>query len=260
MKWSRERARRLEWTTDESQVRLIDHRLRWESSAGRERRRVKAQTWAFGRRARVRRAARHRWSTKHLGRPGKKLSPQLTAACGASASGKCGNRLPKRIWGRVRCWPTLRSWRTRKTAILDAVIVRSGVRGLRVEDVAGTAGVAVSLLYTTLIRATGLCVRRSITPLVARRIGDGQSDGSVRSGCDRWACAEALTSLVDGLSARWLAPSDVEAGGRAAEPADPRPERASQTHMARHPARRPGGRGSSRAHVRLGPVLRRFEV
>jgi hypothetical protein len=31
-------------TTDESQVGLIDHRLSWESSSGRERRRVKAQT------------------------------------------------------------------------------------------------------------------------------------------------------------------------------------------------------------------------
>ena len=38
----------------------------------------------------------------------------------------------------------------RKTAILDAaiaVIARRGVRGLRVEEVAGEAGVAVSLLY-----------------------------------------------------------------------------------------------------------------
>jgi AcrR family transcriptional regulator len=38
----------------------------------------------------------------------------------------------------------------RKTAILDAaiaVIARHGIRGLRVEEVAGAAGVAVSLLY-----------------------------------------------------------------------------------------------------------------
>jgi AcrR family transcriptional regulator len=164
----------------------------------------------------------------------------------------------------------------RKTAILDAaiaVIARSGVRGLRVEDVAATAGVAVSLLYYHFGTRNGLvraaldhaneraashcaraakegcgygAVRRMLlsefddvphvretsvvwgevlasavfdselrdelraanetwVALVARRIGDGQSDGSVRSGCDRWACAEALTSLVDGLSARWLA-------------------------------------------------------
>jgi len=163
----------------------------------------------------------------------------------------------------------------RKTAILDAaiaVIARNGVRGLRVEDVAETAGVAVSLLYyhfgtrNGLVRAAldhaneraaSQCarveescgyarVRRMLlsefddlphvretsvvwgevlasavfdselrdqlraandswVALVARRIGDGQSDGSVRSDCDRWACAECLTSLVDGLSARWLA-------------------------------------------------------
>jgi AcrR family transcriptional regulator len=162
----------------------------------------------------------------------------------------------------------------RKTAILDAaiaVIARNGVRGLRVEDVAETAGVAVSLLYYHFDTRAGLVraaldhanerashcarveegcgfgrVRRMLlsefddlphvretsvvwgevlasavfdselrdqlrpaneawVALVARRIGDGQSDGSVRSDCDRWACAECLTSLVDGLSQRWLA-------------------------------------------------------
>ena len=162
----------------------------------------------------------------------------------------------------------------RKTAILDAaiaVIARNGVRGLRVEDVAETAGVAVSLLYYHFGTRSGLVraaldhanerashcarveescgygrVRRMLlsefddlphvretsvvwgevlasavfdaelrdqlrpaneawVALVARRIGDGQSDGSVRADCDRWACAECLTSLVDGLSARWFA-------------------------------------------------------
>jgi AcrR family transcriptional regulator len=164
----------------------------------------------------------------------------------------------------------------RKTAILDAaiaVIARNGVRGLRVEDVAETAGVAVSLLYYHFGTRSGLvraaldhaneraasqyaraaeegcgygAVRRMLlsefddvphvretsvvwsevlasavfdaelrdqlraanetwVALVARRIGDGQGDGSVRSDCDRWACAECLTSLVDGLSARWFA-------------------------------------------------------
>ena len=47
LRQDRERWRRLRlplWTTDESQVGLIDHHLSWESSSGRERRRVKAQT------------------------------------------------------------------------------------------------------------------------------------------------------------------------------------------------------------------------
>lgn len=57
----------------------------------------------------------------------------------------------------------LRPVTDRKTAILDAaiaVIARQGVRGLRVEEVAKQAGVAVSLLYyhfgtrTGLVRAT----------------------------------------------------------------------------------------------------------
>lgn len=164
----------------------------------------------------------------------------------------------------------------RKTAILDAaiaVIARRGVRGLRVEEVAAAAGVAVSLLYyyfdtrDGLVRATldhanertaampdrgsdaasgYAAVERMLlgefdrspqvretsvvwgevlasavfdpdlrdqlkaanetwVDLVARRIRDGQGDGSIRADGDPRASAERLTATVDGLSARWLA-------------------------------------------------------
>lgn len=165
----------------------------------------------------------------------------------------------------------------RRSAILDAaiaVIARRGVRGLRVEQVAAEAGVAVSLLYyyfdnrNGLVRATldhaneraatttrapegasltgreavertllaelddGAGVRdtsvvwgevlasavfepdlrdqlreatRTWVELVAGAIREGLEDGSIRAGVDPDACAERLTALVDGLSARWLA-------------------------------------------------------
>jgi len=41
--------------------------------------------------------------------------------------------------------------------------------------------------------------------LVAGAIRGGLADGSIRAGIDADACAERLTALVDGLSARWLA-------------------------------------------------------
>jgi AcrR family transcriptional regulator len=41
--------------------------------------------------------------------------------------------------------------------------------------------------------------------LVAGTIAEGVEDGSVRGDVDAQACAERLTALVDGLSARWLA-------------------------------------------------------
>jgi AcrR family transcriptional regulator len=165
----------------------------------------------------------------------------------------------------------------RRSAILDAaitVIARRGVRGLRVEQVAAEAGVAVSLIYyyfdnrNGLVRATlehaneraastvrptdgatvtgrerversllaeldaGDHVRdtsvvwgevlasavfepdlreqlreasRTWSELVADTIAEGVEDGSVRGDVDAQACAERLTALVDGLSARWLA-------------------------------------------------------
>jgi AcrR family transcriptional regulator len=158
----------------------------------------------------------------------------------------------------------------RKGAILDAaigVIARRGVRGFRVEQVAGQAGVAVSLLYyyfgsrnglvratldhaneraaTTVRAATG---RETVaatllgefdpdardtsvvwgevlasamfepelqdqlrdasgawTDLVADAIVAGIEDGSIPSGVDALESAERLTTMVEGLSARWLA-------------------------------------------------------
>jgi AcrR family transcriptional regulator len=167
--------------------------------------------------------------------------------------------------------------RDRRGAILDAaikVIARRGVRGLRVEQVAAEAGVAVSLIYyyfdnrNGLVRATlehaneraattvragdggtatgraklersllaelddGAEVRdtsvvwgevlasavfepdlrdqlreasRTWSELVAGAIEEGIADGSIRADVDAQACAERLTALVDGLSARWLA-------------------------------------------------------
>ena len=165
----------------------------------------------------------------------------------------------------------------RRSAILDAaitVIARRGVRGLRVEQVAAEAKVAVSLLYyyfdnrNGLVRATlehaneraaatvrptghatvtgrekaeasllaelddGDHVRdtsvvwgevlasavfepelrdqlreasQTWSNLVANAIEEGVQDGSIRGDVDADACAERLTALVDGLSARWLA-------------------------------------------------------
>jgi AcrR family transcriptional regulator len=163
----------------------------------------------------------------------------------------------------------------RRSAILDAaikVIARRGVRGLRVEQVAAEAKVAVSLIYYYfdnrggLVRATlehaneraastvrtaergtgrdkaessllaelddGDGVRdtsvvwgevlasavfepelraqlreasQTWSDLVAEAIAEGIADGSVRGDVDAKACAERLTALVDGLSARWLA-------------------------------------------------------
>ena len=163
----------------------------------------------------------------------------------------------------------------RRSAILDAairVIARRGVRGLRVEQVAAEAKVAVSLLYyyfdnrNGLVRATlehaneraattvrtaehgtgrdkaessllaelddGDHVRdtsvvwgevlasavfepelraqlreasETWSDLVAEAIAEGIADGSIRGDVDAKACAERLTALVDGLSARWLA-------------------------------------------------------
>jgi AcrR family transcriptional regulator len=163
----------------------------------------------------------------------------------------------------------------RRSAILDAaikVIARRGVRGLRVEQVASEAKVAVSLLYyyfdnrNGLVRATlehaneraattartaergtgrdkaessllaeldaGDDVRdtsvvwgevlasavfepelraqlreasQTWSDLVADAIAEGIADGSIRHDVDAQACAERLTALVDGLSARWLA-------------------------------------------------------
>jgi AcrR family transcriptional regulator len=43
------------------------------------------------------------------------------------------------------------------------------------------------------------------TDLVASAIEEGVADGSVRADVDARACAERLTALVEGLSARWLA-------------------------------------------------------
>ena len=165
----------------------------------------------------------------------------------------------------------------RRSAILDAaikVIARRGVRGLRVEQVAGEASVAVSLIYyyfdnrnglvrstlehaneraaTTVRSAEGASVTgreaversllaelddgdhirdtsvvwgevlasavfepelraqlreasRTWSDLVAGTIEEGVQDGSIRGDVDASACAERLTALVDGLSARWLA-------------------------------------------------------
>ena len=165
----------------------------------------------------------------------------------------------------------------RRSAILDAaikVIARRGVRGLRVEQVASEAKVAVSLLYyyfdnrNGLVRATlehaneraattvrtgesgrvsgrekaeasllaelddGDHVRdtsvvwgevlasavfepelrdqlreasETWSRLVAGAIEEGLQDGSIGGDVDAKACAERLTALVDGLSARWLA-------------------------------------------------------
>jgi AcrR family transcriptional regulator len=43
------------------------------------------------------------------------------------------------------------------------------------------------------------------TDLVAGAIQDGVEDGSIRPDVDARGCAERLTALVEGLSARWLA-------------------------------------------------------
>ncbi len=43
------------------------------------------------------------------------------------------------------------------------------------------------------------------TDLVARAIESGVEDGSIPADVDAQGCAERLTALVDGLSARWLA-------------------------------------------------------
>lgn len=164
----------------------------------------------------------------------------------------------------------------RRSAILEAaikVIARRGVRGLRVEQVAAEAGVAVSLIYyyfdnrNGLVRATlehaneraatvagptdgavsgREAVERTLlaefndgdhvrdtsvvwgevlasavfepdlrdqlreagqtwSELVAAGIAEGVHDGSIPGDVDACACAERLTALVDGLSARWLA-------------------------------------------------------
>jgi AcrR family transcriptional regulator len=165
----------------------------------------------------------------------------------------------------------------RRSAILEAaieVIARRGVRGLRVEQVAAEAGVAVSLIYyyfdnrNGLVRATlehaneraatvassaegtalsgREAVERSLlaelgdddhvrdtsvvwgevlasavfepdlrdqlreasdtwSELIAAAIAEGVRDGSIPAGVDADECAERLTALVDGLSARWLA-------------------------------------------------------
>ena len=152
------------------------------------------------------------------------------------------------------------------------MIARRGVRGLRVEQVAAEAGVAVSLIYyyfdnrNGLVRATlehaneraatraataarrpaarrppracspssttatacatrrscgarclprrcsspscaTSCARRARPGSDARggRDREGVEDGSVAGDVDPHACAERLTALVDGLSARWLA-------------------------------------------------------
>jgi AcrR family transcriptional regulator len=164
----------------------------------------------------------------------------------------------------------------RRRAILDAaiaVIARRGVRGLRVEQVAAEARVAVSLIYyyfdnrNGLVRATlehaneraattaragdggatgrekaaasllgeldagdhvrdtsvvwGEVLASAVfepdlrdqlreasatwSTLVAGTIAEGVEDGSIPGDVDPQACAERLTALVDGLSARWLA-------------------------------------------------------
>jgi AcrR family transcriptional regulator len=163
----------------------------------------------------------------------------------------------------------------RKTAILDAaisVIARDGVRGVPVEEIAASAGVAVSLLYyyfdtrdglvraaldhatervlemparadgrhghravermllaeldespqvreTSVVRGEVLAAavfdpdlrdqlraaNEAWVSLIADRIREGQSDGSIGSDLDARACAERLTALVDSLSSRWLA-------------------------------------------------------
>jgi AcrR family transcriptional regulator len=140
----------------------------------------------------------------------------------------------------------------RRQAILDAaiaVIARRGVRGLRVEQVAAEAGVAVSLIYyyfgnrNGLVRATLAHANRRVAAtgedgveaLLLAELDEAAHDTSVvwgevlasavfepalrdglREASATWTNlvadaigsrdkAERLTSLVDGLSARWLA-------------------------------------------------------
>jgi AcrR family transcriptional regulator len=91
----------------------------------------------------------------------------------------------------------------RRRAILDAaikVIARRGVRGLRVEQVAAEAGVAVSLIYYYFDNRNGL-VRATLEHANERaattaRAGDGGATGREK------AAASLLAELDDGESVR----------------------------------------------------------
>ena len=86
--------------------------------------------------------------------------------------------------------PVKRTAVDRRAAILDAaikVIARRGVRGLRVEQVAGEAGVAVSLIYYYFDNRNGLV--RATLEHANERAATRTSDGDSSSGRERAAAS-----------------------------------------------------------------------
>ncbi|UJB46051.1 helix-turn-helix domain-containing protein [Streptomyces sp. A1-5] len=98
---------------------------------------------------------------------------------------------------------------TRRAELLAAtcrVIALRGGRGLRVEDVAAEAGVSRTLIYYHFRDRAGL-VASALEYVNDRAEGyvAGADEGSVPASVDSRAAAVRLTSLVEGLSGRWLA-------------------------------------------------------
>ena len=90
----------------------------------------------------------------------------------------------------------------RRAAILDAaiaVIARRGVRGLRVEQVAAEAGVAVSLIYYYFDNRNGLV--RATLEHANERAATRTADGGTANGRER-AAASLLAELDDGDAVR----------------------------------------------------------
>ncbi len=90
----------------------------------------------------------------------------------------------------------------RRAAILDAaiaVIARRGVRGLRVEQVAAEAGVAVSLIYYYFDNRNGLV--RATLEHANERAATRTADGGTATGRER-ATASLLAELDDGDAVR----------------------------------------------------------
>ena len=65
--------------------------------------------------------------------------------------------------------------------------------------------VLASAVFEPELRAQLREASQTWSDLVAEAIAEGIADGSIRRDVDAKACAERLTALVDGLSARWLA-------------------------------------------------------
>lgn len=105
------------------------------------------------------------------------------------------------------------------------VIARSGVRGLRVEKIAAEAGISTSLIYYHFTNRAGL-LRKTLEFVSDRAaayteeaaaeaadpraelelilVGELQDTQAVRENSTAWG---ELTSLVEGLSERWLSGS-----------------------------------------------------